>query len=240
MASESDRHSTDGYDHHTHNSRPSQLTRHFLEEMKPGRALFYLKVTEGCRLPKSTAGEIFSMMKVLLRTSFQALGEEIEKELKSQDAAPTSDTLSMLLQADDLVQLIFAETDSKHQLENYIRAHLPYTEPKEVVLKQDGKPKKPFCYVPVGPLLHNLMTSPEIYESVTQNTGELATDNAIIDICDGDYSQTMQHELAVDGSQYTVFLLLYTDELELNNPLGSSVGKNKILVVYSSILNLHV
>ncbi|CAN7944840.1 unnamed protein product, partial [Ixodes pacificus] len=48
-----------------------------------------------------------------------------------------------------------------------------------------------------------------------------------------------QQQLLKDGHENTIFLLLYTDELELTNPLGAAVGKHKILVVYFSILNLH-
>ncbi|CAN7945760.1 unnamed protein product, partial [Ixodes hexagonus] len=48
-----------------------------------------------------------------------------------------------------------------------------------------------------------------------------------------------QQGLLAGDHRCTIFLLLYTDELELNNPLGPAAGKNKILLVYFSILNIH-
>ncbi|XP_064483298.1 uncharacterized protein LOC135396201 [Ornithodoros turicata] len=43
----------------------------------------------------------------------------------------------------------------------------------------------------------------------------------------------------LEQDQYTLLLLLYTDELEIVNPLGAARGKYKIVCVYFSVLNLH-
>ncbi|KAH9374408.1 hypothetical protein HPB48_014591 [Haemaphysalis longicornis] len=46
-------------------------------------------------------------------------------------------------------------------------------------------------------------------------------------------------QLTSDSIHDTILLLLYTDQLEITNPLGSGAGKHKILAVYFFSLNLH-
>ncbi|CAN7999500.1 unnamed protein product, partial [Ixodes hexagonus] len=42
-----------------------------------------------------------------------------------------------------------------------------------------------------------------------------------------------------DGTQYTIFIVLYSDEVEICNPLGAKRGVHKLLAVYFTLLNLH-
>lgn len=38
---------------------------------------------------------------------------------------------------------------------------------------------------------------------------------------------------------HTILILLYTDEIEVVNPLGAKRGVHKLLAVYCSLLNIH-
>lgn len=58
------------------------------------------------------------------------------------------------------------------------------------------------------------------------------------DFGDGEFL-SQRRDVLQDGACNTIFLLLYTDELDLTNPLGNAAGQHKILVLYSSILNIH-
>ncbi|KAL1480834.1 hypothetical protein MTO96_034651 [Rhipicephalus appendiculatus] len=62
--------------------------------------------------------------------------------------------------------------------------------------------------------------------------------DVLCDFTDGDAFSRYDH-LTRDSSNNTIFLLLYTDELELVNPLSGATGRHKILAVYFSVLNLH-
>ncbi|XP_042150799.1 uncharacterized protein LOC121838551 [Ixodes scapularis] len=196
-------------------------------------------MTEGFKLAHSTAEEILSLMKVLFSASLQLIGTELEEELQRLDIDKSASTvLDMLLHPDSLFDCIFAGIHTQHQRENYVKAHLPYTEVKEVELQKPGKEKKSLCYIPVQQLLQNLLTVTNTYDSVVGGPDE-RRDNMLTDFCDAHYLQEQQQQLLKDGHENTIFLPLYTDELELTNPLGAAVGKHKILVVYFSILNLH-
>ncbi|EEC00567.1 hypothetical protein IscW_ISCW024064, partial [Ixodes scapularis] len=46
-------------------------------------------------------------------------------------------------------------------------------------------------------------------------------------------------DLIREGDQYTIFILLYFDEVEICNPLGAKRGFHKLLAVYFTLLNLH-
>ncbi|CAN8028827.1 unnamed protein product [Ixodes persulcatus] len=141
-------------------------TRPFLE-VKRTLLLFHLQMTEGLKLPYSTADTIFEMVKLLLSATLREFAEEVNKKMTTLKADLSGSDISTLLQTEGLVDVLFSGIQNKHQRTNL----------KKVQLAGD--------------------------------------------------------------QQSTIFLLLYTDELELNNPLGSAVGKHKILLVYFSILNIH-
>ncbi|EEC08634.1 hypothetical protein IscW_ISCW006371, partial [Ixodes scapularis] len=111
-----------------------------------------------------------------------------------------------------------------------------YVEPKEIALTVPGSPaakKSAFYYVPIQSVLTNLMTT----DAAEHILGSMAASGRgmLKDITDGTFTRA----LVRDGSQDTIFILLYTDELEIVNPLGSATGVHKLLVVYFSVVNLH-
>lgn len=62
--------------------------------------------------------------------------------------------------------------------------------------------------------------------------------DVVTDFGDGEIL-SQRRDVVQDGACNTIFLLLYTDELDLTNPLGNAAGQHKILAVYFSILNIH-
>ncbi|KAG0444409.1 hypothetical protein HPB47_013823 [Ixodes persulcatus] len=69
------------------------------------------------------------------------------------------------------------------------------------------------CYIPVLQLLSNLLSSPDILESVMQ---PIEKSEVLQDITDRDFIS--QHLQQVDSGTPAILLLLYSDELELSNP----------------------
>ncbi|CAN7978790.1 unnamed protein product, partial [Ixodes persulcatus] len=111
-----------------------------------------------------------------------------------------------------------------------------YVEPKEIALTGAGSPaakKSAFYYVPIQSVLTNLMTT----DAAEHILGSMGTSGGgmLKDLTDGTFTRV----LVRDGSQDTIFIFLYTDELEIVNPLGSATGVHKLLVVYFSVVNLH-
>ncbi|XP_040071113.1 uncharacterized protein LOC120843732 [Ixodes scapularis] len=206
--------------------------------MKKSFILFYLKITEGLKLPKSTADEIVGLVKVLFASALQHTAAEIEKSLSCTTLTNIFPaTFCTLFDADTVLDNMLAGAQTKYQREACVKASLSYTAVKEVKLQQGEQPKESFCYIPVEDLLKNLLTSTKTYNSVTEPLSKQAYE-ILTDFCGARFLQEKQQQMLKDDNQSTIFILLNTDEVELNNPLGAAVGKHKILL-YFSILNLH-
>ncbi|KAG0429102.1 hypothetical protein HPB47_023966 [Ixodes persulcatus] len=118
----------------------------------------------------------------------------------------------------------------------YVMENLSYTDVLVMPLQTGNQAlQESVCYVPLSPLLGNLLSSTEILESVMQ---PIHQSKVLQDITDGDFlsQQLLRQE---DSETPTIFLLLNSDELELSNPLGAAAGSHKILVVYFSVINIH-
>ncbi|XP_040066142.2 uncharacterized protein LOC120839841 [Ixodes scapularis] len=144
--------------------------------------------------------------------------------------------LASLQHAEHVVEDIFSGIQTTYLRKKYVMENLSYTDVLVMPL-QTGKQalQESVCYVPLSPLLGNLLSSTEILESVMQ---PIHQSKVLQDITDGDFlsQQLLRQE---DSETPTIFLLLYSDELELSNPLGAAAGSHKILVVYFSLINIH-
>ncbi|CAN7999718.1 unnamed protein product [Ixodes hexagonus] len=122
-----------------------------------------------------------------------------------------------------------------------------YVEPKEIVLTGVGNsvagnpvpPMSAFYYVPIKSVLTNLLKT-DAAEHILGSTvlhlrADVSAGGMLKDVKDGSFTKALMR----NGDQDTIFILLYTDELEIVNPLGLAAGVHKLLVVYFSILNLH-
>ncbi|EEC12622.1 hypothetical protein IscW_ISCW009016, partial [Ixodes scapularis] len=93
-------------------------------------------------------------------------------------------------------------------------------------------------YVPITNVLRNLM----FYQSLCDHLDNVSTVHSsplLRTFRDGLVYNERLTTLLQGGCQYTVFLVLYSDEVEIVNPLGSKRGVHKLLVVYFSVLNIH-
>lgn len=147
----------------------------------------------------------------------------------------TIENLACQLNAADIVVNIFSDLTSTRMRKKYISEHFIYTEATQMPL-QTGSYKDFTCYISISKLLTNFLKCEDLLECISQSVSK--SQDVLDDFADGNaFSQYRQ--LAQDASHGTIFLLLYTDELELVNPLGGAAGRHKILPVNFSILNLH-
>ncbi|XP_040070153.1 uncharacterized protein LOC120843001 [Ixodes scapularis] len=120
----------------------------------------------------------------------------------------------------------------------YVRERMLYVEHREIQLANLGSPdcpKSAFCYVPIESLLTNLLTTDASEHIFGSRDVVTSAGGALHDVTDGEFTK----ELIRNGDQDSILILLYTDELEIVNPLGSAAGTHKLLVVYFSIVNFH-
>lgn len=179
---------------------------------------------------------MFTVIRSLFHELLDGQSQEVVKTLQKENVAPSSIAkVRSLMRADDIVADIFSGLESTHLRKKYVSENFAYTEVTEVPL-QTGNCADSVCYIPVQSLLTNLLQSEEMLECIMQPPS--SSPHMLSDVFDGDFFRQHQ-ELSTDSSHDTIFLLVYTDELEITNPLGSAAGKHKVLAVYFSILNLH-
>lgn len=91
-------------------------------------------------------------------------------------------------------------------------------------------------YILVSKVLTYFLQSQDILECFMQPA--LTSPDVLSDFSHGAFLAQCR-DIMQDATCNTIFLLLYTDELVLTNPLGSAAARHKILAVYCSILNIH-
>lgn len=128
----------------------------------------------------------------------------------------------------------------------YIKENFNYVEPKEVTLgkkftwKMQGgtrticEKSEKFVYIPILESLKQILTNERISTMVLRNPK----------CCHGDVFYDVQDGLLYQNDDYfekhenSLCLILYHDELEVCNPLGSNAGVHKLDMYYYTIANL--
>ncbi|EEC05529.1 hypothetical protein IscW_ISCW024262, partial [Ixodes scapularis] len=97
-----------------------------------------------------------------------------------------------------------------------------------------------FHYVPIIQVLTNVLQVEDVGEEIIREAPNMPPQPEILTgFRDGSLYREKLSGLISNSSLDTIFLLLYTDEVEICNPLGAKRGTHKLCLVYFSILNLH-
>ncbi|CAN8015326.1 unnamed protein product, partial [Ixodes persulcatus] len=94
-------------------------------------------------------------------------------------------------------------------------------------------------YVPKTSVLRNLMLLQSFCDHLDNDVSTVHSSPLLRTFRGGLVFKERLSALLQDGCQCTLFLVLYSDEIEIVNPLGSNRGVHKLLVVYFSVLNIH-
>lgn len=97
------------------------------------------------------------------------------------------------------------------------------------VLKHDT-----YSYIPVKSLMQQLLKNSEICDQVSKV--RISSDGILRDYCDG---QIFKEHPVFQRDQNALQIVVYYDEIELCNPLGSSNKKHKVGCIFLSLGNLH-
>ncbi|XP_035665562.1 uncharacterized protein LOC118408812 [Branchiostoma floridae] len=130
--------------------------------------------------------------------------------------------------------------------EQAIKAHLPVVEPNEVFLGQrlvfrrrhnkleEVLHQVTFQYVPIIESIEQLLNGKGIFDMISDGPA-LSGDGYLRDICDGSLFQT--HPVFYQDTN-ALQIILYYDDVEIDNPLGSYAGKHKVGMFYYSLGNI--
>ena len=101
---------------------------------------------------------------------------------------------------------------------------------RRLIEKQDF-----YQYVPLLSCLHSLLSDSSVVDEIDQCPSRIHTDGIIEDVCDDKVFQT--HPI-FSRDPFALQLLLFYDELELCNPLGTHVKKHKLGIFLFTLGNI--
>ena len=134
------------------------------------------------------------------------------------------------------------ETDALQS--SYIKQNFNYVEPKQVILGKKLLRKKSnrviyekdekFVYIPILESLKQILTNSRISKMVLRKP-KCCDKDVFYDVQDGSIYQDDKY---FEEHENTLCIVLYHDELEVCNPLGSNAGVHKLDMYYFTIANL--
>lgn len=156
------------------------------------------------------------------------------------------ENLAVLEQTFDQVPDPFSGIKTEALCASYIKKTFNYVEYKEISLgkKLVRKKKKhklvidekdeTFIYIPIIESLNQLLSNKRI-AAVMLRKPTLCEDGVLYDICDGCMYRNDEY---FKEHPDALVLILYHDELEVCNPLGSRAGTHKVDMFYYTVANL--
>ncbi|XP_064475511.1 uncharacterized protein LOC135389386 [Ornithodoros turicata] len=195
--------------------------------------LLFFRMAEVHKIPHSTTETIFSDFKTVVKNILFNFATEIKRKTH-QEGDGTSQEIDTL-QNCDFIEEVFECTSNKYQREKYAKENMPYVRPQQLSLEDGGN----FQYIPVINVLRNLMMSEYFCAHLSDFAADQNEGTHFYDFRDGLLLKNKISDLLQGGSQFTLFFLIYTDEVEIANPLGPKRGQHKLIVVYLSVLNIH-
>lgn len=116
---------------------------------------------------------------------------------------------------------------TSYQRNKYLKEHFSIIEPLEYIL--DAKEGKTFQYVPILPTLLQILKNGDIQEKVFRSAKHCGSTCQYSGFHDGSH---FKENTFLSGEELRLSLLLYCDDFEICNPLGTSRKKHKVTAVY--------
>lgn len=216
------------------NDCEDQASETFTEEkLIRNNALFYLKLESELLVPASTvqliSEEIINLNSINCAIRNQKMIKALE--LLNLDEKVRKDILTVLNQ--DTMKEAHGDAGvlrSSYMRSQYYHNNFDYVKPETISLgKNKINEERHFMYIPIEKTLSVILKD-------ISNTDEFFNSESVekiySDINDGE----VFHNLSKDHGKF-VGLMLYQDEFEIVNPIGSSRTKHKVLAFYYSLTN---
>ncbi|XP_026121924.1 uncharacterized protein LOC113104807, partial [Carassius auratus] len=141
----------------------------------------------------------------------------------------------------------FAAVSTSYRQDSVIKEKFNFVEAEEVsvglaVCRQKRKKQrdlaiknKCFHYIPLIKSLEQLMSHPKIFAMINGGSQKCSS-GYFYDIIDGELM--LSHPL-FSSRPSALQIILYLDEIEICNPLGSQASKNKLLMFYYTLGNIN-
>ena len=148
---------------------------------------------------------------------------------------------------DLMATLEYDESYEAHKLlsttfkrENFIRSHFPFVQPEEIVLNKDqireeGAPKDSFHYTSIIESVRVLFSDPTFNEIVEKERSREREQDVLSEFSDGSMKSLLPY-YQENPDCYSI--AIYSDAVEVVNPLGAGRGKHKVVQLFWTILDL--
>jgi hypothetical protein len=209
-------------------------------------AVFVAKMKASSSTVQSTVNHVVKETSNLFSEVIGTLKRKTEELLQSKNIGEDDIEREDLLQLFDQFQNPFVQLGTSYQQQQYFAQSGYFIEPREIPLGIEYHPRNnantghvdqtakhaTFQYVPLQELLKVVLESKGFMKTILEH--RKSNDDIMRDFHDGLFCR--QHRFFSDPRN--IRLLLYVDECEIANPLGSKAGLHKISVIYCTILNL--
>ena len=137
----------------------------------------------------------------------------------------------------DAFLLAQTKTNSEYKRTKFIRENFTFVSPLEIVLnprevKEEKAPKAVMHYIPIIETFKNLVQDPSFIEMMEKNVVTNDSESSYKDVKDGDLYKNNPYFQRNPGA-YT--MMIYSDAIELVNPLGAGRGKHKVIQIFFSL-----
>jgi hypothetical protein len=211
---------------------PEQGYRHV--DLQYQNAVYTLALEAEYNITQKGINGIVDSTATLVKQHVQVYADKAKRALQDHGIDPS---LLDNITTDTLLE----NFESAPKRQKYYEKNLPYVSPVEVQLGIQKKLMKGVLtdvpirgyMVPFLDSIKVMLEMPEVWHSVC--TGHTSQDEFLHDICDGMYVRS--NSLFANNSR-ALQILLYTDDVELVNPLGSHVKKYKVTMFYYALANI--
>ena len=143
-------------------------------------------------------------------------------------------------QSEDVFLEAQRKLDSEYKRVQFLKDNFVYVEPEEIVLnprqvKESQAPKAVVHYVSVIETVKNLVEDASFNEMIEKESESIHTEKKIRDVKDG---QLYKNQSFFKENPGAFTMMLYSDAIELVNPLGAGRGRHKVIQIFFSICEI--
>jgi len=205
----------------------------FLNDFGHKLAASMLRAREVFMLPKSTSASIYEDVQSLFDVYEQHFKMQVKSSLKRLSVDIEQDpVLNRVLNSDPIYETVTRDISSEYLFKQYLSKNLNYNAPIEIVLTKNGCKKDVVHYVPLLKSLTHYIQHDDVWASC--NVAKQQYSHLLSDYTDGE----IWRQNCKKDDKLFLRIHLYTDELEICNPIGSKKGVYKMSAFYFLIGNI--
>lgn len=208
------------------------------EQLQYNLAAFFLKMQTILHVSQRATQEIIEHIDQLFTLSQPVIREAVIKILRKHDCTFTDKLVSEIVQGVSESNILHKSVTSEGPLstakrrKTYYEDKFPFVKPIEYLIESS---QHTYMYVPILTSLQMLLKKADVLEKINETSSQLP--GQYMSYCDGSYYQENQL-LSAEGQNLSI--LLYIDDFEIANPLGTSKKMHKVCGVYWTLANLPV